>query len=101
MMHKPLSVLKLPIFMNEPLDGNTSQETWDWLKYQGNQLRFDKLAEGDRFLTTESLWTKLNPTQARHHSSKSRGLGSEGNGYDDPVCYFDADDVVAYVPPLT
>lgn len=100
-MQKPPSVLKFPMFMNEPLDGNASQETWDWLKYDGNQLRFEQLTEGDRFLTTDSLWTKLNSTSARKHSCESRGLGNKGNGYDDdPVCSFDADDVVAFVPPL-
>ena len=49
-MQKPSSVVQFPMFMDEPFDGNASQEIWDWLKYDCNQLRFDELAEGDRFL---------------------------------------------------
>lgn len=98
-MKKSGSVSKVPLFMDESLNGNTPNEI-DWLNFQGNQMRFDALADGDRFLTTDSLWTKLNETSARKHSRKSRELGNEGYGdsSDEPYS-FDADDIVAFVRP--
>nr|WP_192963426.1 hypothetical protein [Pseudomonas fluorescens]CEK42259.1 hypothetical protein PQBR57_0306 [Pseudomonas fluorescens SBW25] len=99
-MKKHGSVTKFLVFMDESLSGNTPDEI-DWLNFQGNQMRFDALANGDRFLTTDSLWTKLNDTSARKHSRQSRELGNEGYGHDsDQACSFDADDIVAFVRPI-
>lgn len=86
--------------MDESLSGNTPNEI-DWLNFQSNQVRFDALADGDRFLTTDSLWTKLNDTSARKHSRESRDLGNEGYGDNsDQASSFDADAIVAFVRPI-
>lgn len=72
-----------------------------------NRRQFDELWVGDRFHRINSedtvvigeLWTKLSETQARLHSKASIAMGNQGDGYlGDPVCGFDAVDLVSFVP---
>lgn len=65
----------------------------------GPKVRFGELAIGDRFFVIGLMWTKLGTRTAREHSPASRALGAEGYGYHgDPVCSFDEDDCVTFVP---
>lgn len=63
-------------------------------------VRFDALTAGDRFTAVGALWTKLHGQAARKHSAASRGLQERGYGHlGDPVCSFEPEDLVEFVPP--
>lgn len=63
-------------------------------------LRFRDLTGGDRFIAAGRLWTKLGPGTARRHSETSLAHSERGFGYlGDPVCGFEEDDAVEFVPP--
>jgi hypothetical protein len=65
-----------------------------------DQVEFDKLWCGDRFVAFGALWTKLDADTARKHSAASRGLQMRGVGYiGDAVCSFNPSDIVVFVPP--
>lgn len=63
-------------------------------------VRFSELTEGDRFVASQRLWTKLGSDTARAHGAQSVALGLRGYGYTgDPVCSFEQADSVVFVPP--
>jgi hypothetical protein len=64
-------------------------------------LTFSQLYPGDRFNLQDDdrLFTKLDNTTAREHSTHSINLKEEGYGYtEDPVQTISADSPVSYIP---
>lgn len=63
-------------------------------------MKFDDLWIGDRFVSGETLWTKIDHDTARQHSEQSIALGELGHGYiGDMICSFEYEDEVRFLPP--
>ena len=64
-----------------------------------DDVAFGDLFEGDRFLCKGNLYTRIDGSSARRHSSESIALNHRGHGYMDSLCTFPPWEKINFCPP--